>query len=157
MAEDRLAEQLAFLEITEDVRKSKRLSLPSPALVDEFERMAIGSMNRPVQGSRKIRQRRIKSRFGVPPIVMAKCWEMFESEAGPLPQWSKKCHFLWALYLLKVYGTESELSSNVGISDEKTFRSRAWYFVGLLAYLTPEVVWPLQPPLPSVPRPLQGP
>ena len=136
---DRLVDQLAALQITDDTRPSKRLVLPRPELVTEFEVLACHLLRKKLNGSKDVRQRRIKATFGVPPIVIAKLWELLEDQ-GSVFKSVKKHHLLWALMYCKIYTTESTMTSTVGCADEKNFREWVWYFIEEVSNLEPIVV-----------------
>ena len=139
---DSLASLVASLSIQDDVRKSKRLKMPDASLVDEFERLACLMMNRKFGGSSKLRNRRIKAKFGAPPLVLAKCWELIIED--PMHDKIQKQHFMWAMNLLKEYPPEANASSRCTVDgksvDEKTYRKWAWRLIEELALLTPDVV-----------------
>ena len=136
---DRLADQLAQLQVTETTRPSKRFELPPPQLVSEFKVLSCHLLRKKLNGSKSIRDRRIKATFGVPPIVMAKLWEFLEDE-GSIFKSVKKHHLLWALMYCKVYSNESTMTATVGCADEKNFREWVWYFIEEVANLEPLVV-----------------
>jgi hypothetical protein len=62
-----------------------------------------------------------------------------------MPKCARPKHLLWALLLLKVYGTETLLSSFVGGVTEKTYRKWAWCFIDGIAKLESAVVSQLHP------------
>lgn len=70
-----------------------------------------------------------RSLFGVTPDVCELSWRNIFPFS---PEGSRPKHLLWALLLLKVYGTE-KLNSVITVSDPKTFRKWAWTFVELIA------------------------
>ena len=84
-----------------------------------------------------IRRRRFQSNFGTAPEICSNIWAriMFTRRkqipfSNPAPK-----HLLWALHLMKTYGTEDCLASNCGV-DEKTFRRWAWIFIEEIARLS---------------------
>lgn len=79
--------------------------------------------------------RRFHSSFGTSTEICSKIWNMINPQRrGCLPE-----HLMWALLFLRVAGTESVLSSYVGV-DEKTWRKWVLYFVGCISQLKDKVV-----------------
>ena len=77
-----------------------------------------------------LRRRRFRSNFGTTPEICSNVWVriMFTRRKNiPYPNPSPR-HLLWALYLMKTYGTENCLAGNCSV-DEKTFWSWAWIFI----------------------------
>lgn len=137
---DELNQQLASLQVIDTLRRSTRMTLPEAELILIFSKLSCETMGKSYSGSEKIRTRRIISFFGVPPIVIAKIWELLMEHAQPWPRGTCKKHLLWALHLAKVYASETVLSSNVGCIDEKSYRKWAWLFLDALASLASHVV-----------------
>ena len=75
--------------------------------------------------------RRFRSFFGTSPHVCAILWGQLQSN---IPEQGRPEHMLWALLLLKVYGTEDVVSSIVQVS-RKTFRKWSWKFISAISYL----------------------
>ena len=88
-----------------------------------------------------VRLRRFRSKFGTSPQVVVAAWKLVdENEYPPLPGGTKKLeHMLWALMLLKEYGTEEDLAEAAGV-DEKTFRKWAWLWAEKLSWLEMDLV-----------------
>ena len=81
---------------------------------------------------------RFCAHFGTTLQICKKLWKMLD----PCNQIHKKAklkHLLWALVFMKIYGTETVLSSLVGVS-EKIFRKWVWLFIEAISYLKSEVV-----------------
>jgi hypothetical protein len=136
--EEELVHQMAAMTVADASRHSNRMEFPDAAAVFEFEKVACEIMGKNTNygGSADVRKRRILSFFGVPPLVMAKLWELLMEECGgPWPRQTNKKHLLWALHLMKVYSTETVMASNVGCPDEKHYRRWAWLFIEELTNL----------------------
>ena len=95
--------------------------------------------------------RRWMASFGTTPVVCAILWRRidpersFEEQSGKQThQYVKPVHLLWALLLLKVYGTESVMRSMVGTKEqpvtEKSFRKWTVLFVRAISFLESDVV-----------------
>ena len=82
--------------------------------------------------------RKFRAHFGTTPQICEKLWKMLDP-CDQINERAKLKHLLWALLFMKIYGTESVLSSLVGVS-EKTFRKWVWLFVEAISYLESEVV-----------------
>jgi hypothetical protein len=80
--------------------------------------------------------RHFRSHFGVSPGTCAICWNLIEHK---LPRNLVYTHLLWALMFLKVYGTESVLSTKCNC-DEKTFRSKIWIILKAIDSIKSSVV-----------------
>ena len=63
--------------------------------------------------------RKFRAHFGTTPQICEKLWKMLDP-CDQINERAKLKHLLWALVCMKVYGTETVLSSLVGVS-EKTF------------------------------------
>jgi hypothetical protein len=85
------------------------------------------------------RDRQFKALFGTTAQVCVTLWELMSPETS-MPKNARPKHLLWALLLLKVYGTETVLSSLVGGTTEKTYRKWAWCFIEGIAKLESSVV-----------------
>ena len=79
---DELNQQLAALEVVDMLRRSHRMPLPAAALVLEFGKLSCETMRRSFRNSESVRFQRIKGFFGVPPLVLAKLWELLMGKAG---------------------------------------------------------------------------
>jgi hypothetical protein len=121
-----LAKLFASMSILDDIRGQDKLPMPDVALAFEFEKLTLLMLGRTYGGSAKIRMRRICETFGVPPIVMAKLWELLIEHQDEWPIGLAKHHLLWSLHKLKDYGCESTMVKTVSMNaypvDEKTFR-----------------------------------
>jgi len=73
--------------------------------------------------------RRFRALFGLSPTACAVVWRSLGTRK---PIKSRPEHLLYALMLLKLYGTEHEHHAITG-RDEKTFRKYSWSWVCLLA------------------------
>lgn len=86
---------------------------------------------------------RFKAMFGTGPDNCARIWAMIDPFAS-MPAGVQVVHLLWALMFLKLYDSESVLSSLAGGSgeavDEQTFRKWCWLFVGEISHLQYRVV-----------------
>ena len=74
-------------------------------------------------------ERRFHSMFGVSPFICAVVWEALESQ---IPDRAHPRHLLCALLFLKLYVTESVVSTITNM-DEETCRKWSWFFVKLIA------------------------
>lgn len=79
---------------------------------------------------------RFRAHFGTSPGVCALCWSLIELK---LPRNYLYTHLLWALLFLKVYATESVLSSKC-CCDEKTFRTKVWTIIKMIDSIKHKVV-----------------
>jgi hypothetical protein len=84
-------------------------------------------------------ERRFRSTFGTSAAVCSRLWYLLQP-GKTMPQGASPRHLLWALMLLKIYSTESVLSTMAQGVDEKTFRKWAWMFVDEISYLEASVV-----------------
>ena len=78
----------------------------------------------------KKRKERFKSHFGVAPDVVVDLWELLsESEFvrtnNPGLKDPDPAHLLWALMLLKKYGTMSTMADSIGVHEDTL---RKWSF-----------------------------
>mmetsp|Transcript_2828 Transcript_2828/g.5293 ORF Transcript_2828/g.5293 Transcript_2828/m.5293 type:complete len:149 (-) Transcript_2828:623-1069(-) len=80
--------------------------------------------------------RHFRSHYGVSPGTCAVCWNLIEHT---LPRNLVYTHLLWALMFLKVYGTESVLSTKCNC-DEKTFRTKVWIILKAIDSMKSSVV-----------------
>ena len=135
---DALAERMAALKVTDEVRKSHKIPLPDASLVNVFEKLALDMM-RCTSRSEKVKRRKIVSFFGTVPLVMAKCWEYLVEEEL-LEEGAKMIHLLWALHFLKDYSSETNLSHACGMQDEKNFRDWVWKITRSIGDLRPVIV-----------------
>lgn len=90
-----------------------------------------------IEGQRFIRHnnlgmRQFREFFGTTPAICAIIWNLL-AQKEKLPNKSKPMYLLFALLLLKLYGTE-ELIAVVSGVDNKTFRKWSWIFINLLAF-----------------------
>lgn len=82
--------------------------------------------------------RDFKGSFGSSRLVMKKCWSLLmtvcELDKGVAPY-----HLIWALFFLKVYGSES---TNIALAkcDHKTYRKWTWMLIIAISDLEPYVV-----------------
>ena len=98
--------------------------------------------------SEKTELRHFRAHFGTTPKRCAQVWRLLHCKGGALfansastteEKNAKPKHMLWGLMLLKIYGSESILSTLAG-ADEKIFRKWAWRFVFWIADLKDFVV-----------------
>lgn len=94
--------------------------------------------------SEKVRERRFKAEFGVPPYIATVAWEMLEDSSflkdnNPGQKPPNPEHMLWALLLLKKYSRIESLANTVG-ADEKTFRKWSKLYLEALAELDSHLV-----------------
>lgn len=78
-----------------------------------------------------LQERQFLSFFGVKPKVCELAWQIMEEN---IPDGMSTKHLLWGLLLLKVYSTETVLSSFAGVT-EKTFRKWSWESIKALSRL----------------------
>jgi len=85
--------------------------------------------------------------FGVPPIVIAKTWELIEeNETLPDRRYARKKHLLWALHYMKQYPDLNTLSTTVKFDDDvkrpapKTVTKWVWILVSAIANLDTYVI-----------------
>ena len=135
---DALAERMAALKVTDEVRKSHKIPLPDASLVNVFEKLALDMM-RCTSRSEEVKRRKIISFFGTVPLVMAKCWEYLVEEEL-LEEGAKMTHLLWTLHFLKDYSSETNLSHACGMQDEKNFRDWVWKITRSIGDLRPVIV-----------------
>ena len=126
----------AFLVLTmADETLPKRRKQVEPTLEDVY---AIGRdmMNRSSKemGAMEAEERRFRDLFGVGAMVALACFEWL-NHSDLLPEGGTLLHLLWTLCFLKVYPTETPLSSLCGGADPKTIRKWVWLFIGALASL----------------------
>jgi len=76
-----------------------------------------------------LQRRQFVALFGTTSSVCVRAWNLILRNCSPPPQ---PIYLLWGLLLLKVYATETVLSSMAGVS-EKTFRKWAWTAIECLA------------------------
>lgn len=82
---------------------------------------------------------RFRAMFGTHPAMCVSLWHMLSPETT-MPKGARPIHLLWALMMLKLYCSESVLSSIAGGVTEKTFRKWAWIFIDGIAKLESRVV-----------------
>lgn len=83
--------------------------------------------------------RRWFSSYGVSPDLCCVIWERLDVNTT-FPSGTEYKHLMWALYFLKVYGTETQNANYSGGVDEKTFRKWSHLFVEAISYLEGSVV-----------------
>jgi hypothetical protein len=66
--------------------------------------------------------------FGVQPEVCEEVWRYLNADE-PEDQSAETVHLLWALLLVKTYGTEAVLAGICGGCHEETFSKWAWHFL----------------------------
>jgi hypothetical protein len=76
--------------------------------------------------------------FGPPPEIAVQAWNLLDHEAT-MPIGASKVKMLWALSLLKTYGTKVNLAAKAGV-DKKTFRKWVWMFFFELSALEGDVL-----------------
>lgn len=117
------------------------MQVPFPS-ADEFEALGLDMIGCKKRGSSKSRSRRFKAHFGAEPDVIVTIWNLlhktrwlfFAGVRGPKP-----VHLLWALLLLRKYGTEETMAAIAGVS-ERTFRKWAWFYADGISRLDGIVV-----------------
>lgn len=124
---------------------------------EEFLKIGMGLLQKPLEGSEKIQRRRFVANFGASWEICSILWQLcltsgdvtfFKSlESLPSnferllnrPPYKPK-HLLYAMHFMKCYSTENQSSSELDRADEKTFRKWTWVFIEALAGLKNEVV-----------------
>ena len=86
----------------------------------------------------KRHKRRWMSSHGVSPELCSIIWTRLDPETT-IPGGEYK-HLMWALYFLRVYGTEEQNRRASGGADEKTFRKWTLLFVEAISFLESSVV-----------------
>jgi hypothetical protein len=101
-AMEALSQGFAVLKVKEITQQSKWLSQPALSVVPDFKLLG-RSITKCTVHSFHNKRRESSTSFGIPPIVMARIWEMsLGNGTSPNPKMRKK-HFLWGLHFLKVY------------------------------------------------------
>jgi hypothetical protein len=106
---------------------------------DEFKSLGAAIMSRHAAGSAAAFNARWMSFFGVEPEVCEEVWRYLDADE-PEDQSAEPVHLLWALLLVKTYGTEAVLAGICGGGHKETFSKWAWHFLEKISYLEPEVV-----------------
>lgn len=121
-----LEQQMGSLQIQSAVRKSNRFDLPDILLVNDFDLLAadIAGMPRSSTALVSTRNKYMIEFFGVPPIVMAKAWELIVENNEALRQGAKKKHLLWALHYLKAYPSNKVMCKTMKLRDDKNIPDR---------------------------------
>jgi len=82
--------------------------------------------------------RKFKAHFGVSPIVLSQCWKLLLPEIVADYKAQPK-HLLWACMFMKLYPTESVLSSRLNCT-EKSLRKWIWIIIRAIGDNLPFVV-----------------
>ena len=90
-------------------------------------------------GAIETEERRFRELFGVGAMVAMATFSWL-NYVDRLPQGGTLKHFLWTLCFLKVYATETVMSSLCGGADPKTIRKWVWRFIFALSELEEHVV-----------------
>lgn len=111
---------------------------------DEFEELGRKTAKYKFSRSQKVRLRRFKSHFGVPPDVVSCTWELllehdFLKNNMPGLKSPNPEHMLWALMMLKRHSTMPVLASNLKV-DENTLRKWGFLYLEAMAELDRDVV-----------------
>jgi hypothetical protein len=104
-----------------------------------FEQLGSELMQRDSGRQTRTGDRRFRSTFGTTAVVCCRLWHLLQP-VQTMQQGASPRHLLWALMLLKIYSTESVLSTMAQGVDEKTFRKWAWMFIDEISYLEASVV-----------------
>ena len=144
-AMEALTQGLSMLKVKEITRQSNRFSQPDLRNVSEFELLGRAIIKCTLHCFNNKRREFVTS-FGIPPIVMAKVWEMIsEHETSPNPKMKKK-HLMWAFYFLKVYPDMKIMGASVKQEterrrpDEKTIYKWIWIAIEAISDLHPNVI-----------------
>jgi hypothetical protein len=144
-AMEALSQGFAMLKVKEITRQSKRLSQPALSAVSDFELLG-RSITKCTVHSFHNKRREFVTSFGIPPIVMAKIWEMIlENGTSPNPKMKEK-HFMWGLYFLKVYpgmkimGASVKQDTELRKPNEKTVHKWIWIAIEAISDLHPNVI-----------------
>lgn len=133
-------------------RTQQRFKHANEADFQQLSRPLIGSAGVADDEFRRIEQERFKTMFGVTPSLCTLAWNMIVSNLnvddainneGDLFKHFyrlKPLHMLWALYYLKVYPRERQISSVVGRVCRNNFRKYTFFVIKQLADLKHEVV-----------------
>jgi hypothetical protein len=98
---------------------------------DEFYVQGCNITKHKPSNSYRIGIRRFRGLFGSTPQICSIIWARIAADNAH-PAGSQPVHLLYALLLLKTYGTEEECKAMTG-RDEKTFRKWAWMYIDLMA------------------------
>lgn len=96
--------------------------------------------------------RKFREFFGCSPIVAATIWrrvQIDDTENAPLVQGGTIQHMMWALHLMKKYGTYGVMAK-ICDADETTIHKRSWPFISAIAELDGQVVSFLQISVPFI-------
>jgi hypothetical protein len=130
-----------FIALSSFVVASSSPTMRVPA--DTFWEIGLGMANsNPKCRKSKTSHRRFRATFGTGPEMCSELWHRLEPETwgcGTGERGVAYKHLLWALLLMKVYGTENFLRG-VAKAHEQTFRKWTWMFIGKIAALKPKVV-----------------
>jgi hypothetical protein len=118
---------------------SKKFKIAVDVTPDDYKQLGSDIMTRSTGGSSPVFERRWIAHFGVEVFVCVDVWKRLRiNKEGP--ENAEPKHLLWALLLLKQYGTESDLAGKCEGVDEQTFRKWSWIFIEKISYLEHEVV-----------------
>ena len=117
--------------------------LPRAMSAKEFWAEGCTITNHNVDRYNRAGLRLFRGNFGTTPAICSVIWTRL-CNADAHPAGTKPIHLLYALFLLRTYGTEAVLKSQTG-RDEKTFHKWAWAYIELLADLDVVRMWLVLP------------
>ena len=135
--------QFAEIQVQDELRRSKKLSMPSHELSGQFDLLVSDMMNCGKLGS-KGQQKKMMACFGTLPMVAAKIWELIDEEGctndkhlkgKPVTSKAKPQHLLYALLFLRTYETLSCMGAFLKVQkdkkepDENTISKWIWVFI----------------------------
>ena len=104
-------------------------------MIRSFHVIGMALINRSGGGSNATQHRRFLSFYGASSRVCHQLWHLLLKAKiiAEFPALMQE-HLLWALFFLKVYGTENVQASIVG-ADEKTYRKWIWIVIEWMSNL----------------------
>ena len=102
---------------------------------DDLAEYSLQFMNSKRMPSKDVFHRRFRALFGVNCSVALKVWKLLETTNILKTKKCNPAHLLMALYFLKSYSTEAQISSHFSV-DAKTYRKWLWVYVGGLAKIS---------------------
>lgn len=117
-------------------------TMPFPILSgDAFEQLGFSIIGHACNGSKRIRERRFITHFGLKPELVSIVWR--ELQISGWLQFSGRCpkpeHLLWCLLFLNNYSVE-EINAGIAGVSERTFRDRSWFYAQGIANLDTKFV-----------------
>lgn len=109
-----------------------------PVDIYTFLRIGGGMANKVFRFGVVEHMREFRSLFGMAPVTCVDLWKHLHRNSK-LPKKATPKHLLWAVLFLKVYGTETDMSSRVR-TTRKTFRKWVRKMLIAIAGLKPIVV-----------------